>query len=170
VSGLAGGLLLLVQGARAAPELIPEEAWAAATRTTPAEAASFEIPLKSGGTFRMAEQRGKPVLLTFWASWCGPCRRELPALSTWAKSHPEVTVLAVNVDRAAADADGFLGSVRFDLPVAYDADAKHLGQYGVTSMPTMFLFDRKGALAWRHSGYGEEKGFAELDAALAGAR
>jgi hypothetical protein len=79
-------------------------------------------------------------------------------------------VLAVNVDRSSAEAEGFLRKVSFDLPVAYDPDAKQLGQYGVISMPTMLLFDSKGALAWRHTGYGEEKGLSELDAAVGGVK
>lgn len=162
--------LLLTELAFAVPEMIPVEPWATATSAAPESAAAFEIPLKEGGTFRLADHKGEKVLLTFWASWCAPCRKELPALSTWAKSHPGVTVLAVNVDRTSADAEGFLRKVSFDLPVAYDPDAKRLGQYGVMSMPTMLLFDEEGALAWRHTGYGEEKGLSELDAAVGGAK
>jgi thiol-disulfide isomerase/thioredoxin len=153
----------------AAPEMIPEDTWAAIRGAEPATA-SLEIPLDKGGTFRMAEQKGKKVLLSFWASWCTPCRKELPALSTWAKAHPDVVILAVNVDRTRDQAQKFLDSVHFDLPVAFDPDAGHLGAYGVTSMPTMFLFDGRGELVWRHSGYGEAKGFSELDTALAGAK
>jgi len=162
--------LFLIAAALAAPEMIPQQAWDAASSGGPPTSADFEIPLKDGGTFKMADHKGKPVVLTFWASWCGPCRKELPALAIWAKSHSDVSVIAVNVDRTSADAASFLSKVSFDLPVAYDPDAKHLGQYGVTSMPTMFLFDRTGALVWRHSGFGEEKGLAELDAAMAGAK
>jgi thiol-disulfide isomerase/thioredoxin len=162
-------MLLLFPCALATPEMIPLEEF---QRLTAAEAAvhDVEIELKDGGTFRLADQKGKRVLLSFWASWCGPCRKELPALSRFAAEHPDVTVLAVNVDRARADADKFLAAVKFDVPVAYDPDAKNLGKYGVTSMPTMFLFDGKGQLAWRHTGYSEEKGFAELEAALGGAK
>jgi thiol-disulfide isomerase/thioredoxin len=160
-------LLLLASFAYAAPEMIPLDVFQAATTVAPAAgttAPSFD--LRDGGTFNLADHKGKKVLLSFWASWCAPCRRELPALSTWAKSHPEVDILAVNVDRAKSDADKFLVAVAFDLPVAYDADAKYLGAYGATSMPTMFLFDGKGNLAWKHSGFSEEKGFTELETAI----
>lgn len=162
--------LALLSMALAAPEPIPEAAWNAATHADASSGADFDIPLRGGGTFRMADHTGHRVLLTFWASWCGPCRKELPALSAWAKTHPEVTVLAVNVDRTSADADGFLQKVAVDLPVAYDPEGARMSHYGVASMPTMFLFDGAGMLAWRHSGYGEEQGLTELDAALAGAR
>ncbi|MDP2304978.1 MAG: TlpA disulfide reductase family protein [Pseudomonadota bacterium] len=162
-------LFVLLSTALAAPEMIPVEVWEQIKTATPA-GADFEIPLRDGGTFQMADHRGKKVVLSFWASWCAPCRRELPALSKWTKEHPEVVILAVNVDRASKDAEPFMKSVQFDVPVAFDPDATHLGQYGVTSMPTMFLFDEKGQLAFRKTGFSEEKGFAELDAAIGGAK
>lgn len=159
-------LLLLVAIALAAPEMIPESVWAAVQGQPEGAAADFEIPLKEGGSFQMTAHRGKPVLLSFWASWCSPCRRELPALSAWAKEHPELTVLAVNVDRTAEPAQAFLERTPLDLQIAYDPDAKHLGQYGITSMPTMLLFDGQGQLSWRHVGFSEEKGLSELEAAV----
>jgi thiol-disulfide isomerase/thioredoxin len=155
----------------ATPEMIPLEVFEAAKDAHPdAEAVAIEIPLRDGGTFRLADHRGRPVVLAFWASWCGPCRAELPALSDWSEEHPEVDVLAVNVDRQRQPAERFMSSVRFDLPVAFDPDAEHLGRYGVQSMPTTFLFDRAGALAWQHTGYSQQKGFTELEAALGGLR
>ena len=128
------------------------------------------LAMHDGSTFHLSGEKGHQVVVAFWASWCSPCRRELPALAKWAKANPDVHIVAVNVDRNRADADRFLSSVHFDLPVGYDADAKELGRYGVTSMPTMFLFDEKGALAWKHTGFNEERGFQELEAALHGAK
>lgn len=160
----------LVPAALAAPEMIPVEVFEAAKNAPAAPTTDVVLPLRDGGTFSFAAHRGHPVLLTFWASWCGPCRAELPALSAWAKGHPDVTVLAVNVDRQRPPAERFLAGVAFDLPIAFDPDAQQLGTYGVTSMPTMFLYDRSGALAWQHVGYSAEKGLAELDAALGALR
>jgi thiol-disulfide isomerase/thioredoxin len=163
--------LSLCAPAAAGPEMIPLEVFEAARRAAPeAGAAAVEIPLRDGSTFRLAEHAGSPVLLTFWASWCGPCRLELPALSAWSQQHPEVHVVAVNVDRTRPPAERFLQSVLVGLPVAFDPEAKHLGQYGAISMPTMFLFDGRGQLAWQHTGYSQEKGFAELEQALLGVR
>ncbi len=160
-----------VADAWAEPEMIPIEVLEAAkAASTGADASDITLPTSDGGTFRMADHRGSPVVLSFWASWCGPCRAELPALATWAATHPDVQVLTVNVDRQRPPADRFLQSVRFDLPVAYDPDAKELGRFGVMSMPTMFLFDRAGAFIWSHTGYSAERGFTELDAALGGVR
>jgi thiol-disulfide isomerase/thioredoxin len=154
----------------AAPELIPDEAWAAARAAGPSGGPEVELELRAGDRFRLSEHRGSPVVLAFWASWCGPCRKELPALSAWAKAHPGVQVVAVGVDRDRAAAERFLQQVPVDLPVAFDPDSNELGRYGIISMPTTFLFDRAGAFAWQHSGYSEAKGFSELDAALGGLR
>jgi len=154
----------------AAPELIPEDVWTAkvGANATGGPAVAVNLPLRDGGTFKTADAHGKPLVLSFWASWCGPCRKELPALGEFKKSHPEVSFLAVNVDRDRSAAEGFLSKVSVDLPVAFDPDAKALGQYGVTSMPTLFLIDKQGHLVWKHVGFSPEKGFTELEAALSG--
>ena len=153
----------LLLPALAAPQMIPLDVFEA-SGAAPID--DFEIPRREGGTFALADHRGRPVVVTFWASWCGPCRLELPDLARWAGSHPEVEVLAVNIDRKRAAAETFLRQVAFDLPVAFDPDAVQLGRHGIESMPTMFLFDEQGALIWRHSGYSRAHGFADLDAAL----
>lgn len=158
---------LLMKTAFAGPEMIPLEVFEATkAAATARDAKGVSLPLRGGGTFELSEHAGSPVLLSFWASWCAPCRKELPALSRWAKQHPEVKVVAVGVDRDQASAERFIQSVAFDLPVAFDPDAANLGRFGVTSMPTMFLFDRQGALSWRHTGFSEDRGLTALDDAL----
>jgi cytochrome c biogenesis protein CcmG/thiol:disulfide interchange protein DsbE len=163
---LAGlwAVMALAQAALAAPELIPESEMELVLvgRTAP----DFEAQQADGSPFRLSETRGKPVLLTFWASWCGPCRAELPDLSEYQKAHPELVVYAVNVDRERQRADGFLRQVRFELPIVWDNKAEAMGQYDVLSMPTMFLLDANGTVKWKKVGYAREKGFEELDAAL----
>jgi len=170
LGALVTAALLRPAAGGAAPELIPDEAWAAARAAGPSGGPEVELELRAGERFRLSEHRGSPVVLAFWASWCGPCRKELPALSAWAKAHPGVQVVAVGVDRDRAAAERFLQQVPVDLPVAFDPDSKELGRYGIISMPTTFLFDRAGTFAWQHSGYSEAKGFSELDAAIAGLR
>ena len=160
-------LLCSLIAAHAAPEMIPEDLFET-LKNGSVEPADIVLPMHDGSTFHLSGEKGHQVVVAFWASWCSPCRRELPALAKWAKANPNVHIVAVNVDRSRADADRFLSSVRFDLPVGYDPDAKELGRYGVTSMPTMFLFDQSGALAWKHTGFNEERGFQELEEALHG--
>ena len=105
--------LLFSLAALAEPEMIPVEIFESAKNTKLDEAATdVEIALRDGGHFRLSEHQGKPVILTFWASWCGPCRLELPALSTWAGEHPDVAVYAVSVDRSRQAAEQFIQRAR----------------------------------------------------------
>lgn len=162
-------ILLWMGLAFAGPEMIPEEVWAAANTSAPSTS-GLVLPLRGGGTFDLAAHRGRPVVVSYWASWCAPCRRELPALAQYAKAHPELTFLTVNIDRQAALADRFLQGISMDLPIALDPDARTVGGMAVLSMPTLLLFDRQGNLHWRKSGYSEENGFTELDQAIGALR
>lgn len=153
---------LLHAVARAAPEMIPAEAMDEVGHV----ASDFTVPLREGGEFKLSEHRGKPVVLSFWASWCGPCRKELPALSKLAEARPDLTILAINVDRDRSKADAFLAGLDVSLPIAYDSDSVTLGSFSVTSMPTMFVIDRKGGVAFKKTGYSEEHGFTEILGAL----
>ena len=155
-------LLLSWQPVLAGPEMIPPEAMQAATDPT----AQLELPLLDGARFRLSEQRGRPVVLAFWASWCSPCRHELPDLSQLARAHPQVSWLTVNVDRSTASAQAFLARTPMDLPVALDPEARSMSLFSVSSMPTLVLLDGEGRVALRKAGYSRQKGFSELEAAL----
>ncbi len=149
--------------ALAAPEMIPLTEVDLVGRTAPA----FEGQMLEGEHFSLEAQRGKVVILSFWASWCGPCRQELPALQALAAKRPELAVFAVNVDREPARARQFLEQVKVDLPVVWDPDSVALGQYEVLSMPTMFLLDKNLTVKFRKTGFSKEAGLTELEAALA---
>lgn len=158
--------LSFARWALAGPEMIPEDAGDLVGRTAPA----FTGELLSGGSFDLASTRGKVVVLSFWASWCGPCRQELPALDALAKRSPDLAIYAVNVDRDQAAAQRFLRSVPIDLPVVWDNTAIALGRYDVASMPTMVLLDQNGTVKFKKTGFSKEKGLAELEAAIGALR
>lgn len=143
----------------AAPEMIPIEDTDLKGRVAP----SFSLPLFEGGTVDLEKLRGKPVVLSFWASWCGPCRFELPELSRIKPLYPNVHFLAVNVDRDKKSAQRFLSKVKFSLPIAWDNEARTLGEYAVISMPTMVLIDAKGTVQYVKVGYSREKKLVELE-------
>lgn len=115
--------------------------------------------------------RGKVVIVTFWASWCGPCRKELPVLAHFQKviGHDALEVIAVNFKEPRQD---FLGVLRANrkLQLNYVHDSKGIAsdEYGVQSLPNMFVIDRDGRIAHVHRGYSEEmlEGFIEEIMAL----
>jgi thiol-disulfide isomerase/thioredoxin len=148
----------------AAPEMIPIEDTDLKGRTAPV----FSLPLFEGGTFQLDKLRGKPVVLSFWASWCGPCRFELPELSRIRSLYPDVAFVAVNVDREKKDAERFLSRVQFSLPIAWDNQAEVLGEYSVISMPTMFLIDGNGTVQYVKVGYSREKKLVALEEKIKG--
>ncbi len=160
-------LELLIGAAYAGPpEMIPMEALEIVGHPAP----QFQLPLRDGGTFDLGAQKGKVVVMSFWASWCGPCRAELPAMTELAKTRTDVTWIAVNVDRQRADAEKFLKAVNVGLPIALDNDSSALGDYMVMSMPTSFVVAPDGTVAYKKIGYSAEKGFTELITAIDGAK
>jgi thiol-disulfide isomerase/thioredoxin len=148
------------------PEMIPVEALDLLNRPAP----GFELKTLDGGSFKLQDQKGKVVVLSFWASWCGPCRQELPALVELKKELPDLQIFAVNVDRDPNLARKFLATTPVDLPIVWDPDAIALGQYEVLSMPTMFLLDKAQVVRFRKTGYSAERGLTELREALAGVK
>ena len=100
----------------------------------------------------LAQYRGKVVLVNFWASWCPPCRKEFPSLSRVRKlfKPSEFEVMAVNVGEEPDFAFSFAGIT--DFPVLFDRDSKVIVAWGVQGLPTTFLVNRKGQLAYRSAG------------------
>lgn len=118
---------------------------------TPAPAAmhapDFTLPQSNGGEVRLADLKGKVVLLNFWATWCAPCRKEMPDLERLWRKYRErgLMVLAISED---ADADKrvarFATKHRLSYPVLLDRDAKVGRQYEVSALPVSYLIDRGG--------------------------
>ena len=118
-------------------------------------APDFTLKSKDGGNIRLQDLRGEVVLLNFWASWCGPCRQEMPLMDEIYKQYKDLgfTILAVNVDEDSADADRFLSSVPVSFPILYDQQSKVSELYKVDAMPTTVLIDRDGNKRFLHRGY-----------------
>lgn len=112
---------------------------------------------------------GKVGLVNFWATWCAPCRKELPALAKLQKQLGDkgFQVVAVNVDRKTEDAERVLASSPFPFPTVLDPEAKIFGRYGESAMPFSVLVDREGNIVTQHTGYSEEW-MAELTAQIEG--
>ncbi len=126
----------------------------ACARPAPDNAApDFSLTSPAGSPVSLSQQRGKVVLLNFWATWCDSCRAELPALRALAKdSRGRFVVLAVSVDDDPARVvPPFLAREKLDFPVAY-ADPAVLDAYAVRDLPTTFLIGPDGAIRGRYVG------------------
>ena len=115
----------------------------------PKQASDFTVSLVSGDTLKLVGQRGKPVLINFWATWCAPCREEMPAMERLYLKHRErgFVLLAISVDSDVALVKPFLQKHKLTLPVALDAKMDLANTYGVRALPASFVIDRNGYLA-----------------------
>jgi thiol-disulfide isomerase/thioredoxin len=95
----------------------------------------------TGDQVSLADYEGTPIVLNFWASWCSPCREELPALIELAERHPEVALVGVNYQDAAADARALQEEIGFDWPSIGDPRGELGAELGLQGMPTTFFLD-----------------------------
>jgi len=128
-------------------------------------APDFTLANRAGGQVSLSKLRGQVVMINFWASWCGPCRQEFPALDQiYAKYKPMgFTLVGINVESKKADAERFLGTQKVSFPILFDPDNKVSGDFGVKAMPTTVLVDRQGRVRWQHMAYkpGDEAKYIE---------
>jgi len=117
------------------------------SRVKAAEALSVTMP--GGGTFRLSEQRGKVVMINFWATRCPPCLEEMPAMERLYRQHKDAgfTLLAVSVDADASKVTPFLTSHKLTFPVGLDPKMDLANTYSVRALPSSFIVDREGNLA-----------------------
>ena len=98
-----------------------------------------------GATFDLATYRGKPVVINFFASWCGPCNAEAPDLVAFAGSHPEVGFVGVDTfDDPLADAKAFIAKYGITYPVVVDNGSAIAQEWGVDGIPTTVFLDASG--------------------------
>jgi len=118
-------------------------------------APDFTLKSAAGKNLKLSEYRGNVVLINFWASWCGPCRQEMPLLSTLHEQYRDLgfTVLGVNVEADPGKARRLLEEMAVSFPVLFDNESVVSRQYDVVAMPTTVLVDRNGNLRHLHKGY-----------------
>ena len=118
-------------------------------------APDFTLKSRSGENLKLSEFRGELVMLNFWASWCGPCRQEMPELEALYQRYQSLgfTILGINVDDHAKNADKMLKQIPVSFPVLYDSKHSVSDLYQVQAMPTTILIDRNGTVRHVHLGY-----------------
>ena len=118
-------------------------------------APSFTLPSRGGDTVSLASLKGKVVMLNFWASWCGPCRQEMPLVEQMHKRYSALgfTLVGVNVDANSKDAEEWLTKTPVTFPVLFDRESKVSAMYDVKAMPSTVFIDRQGNVRALHRGY-----------------
>jgi len=121
---------------------------------TPAPA--FRLPALDGRSVALADYRGRNVVITFWASWCGPCRMEMPILRAFYerthKQDADFEILAISTDSAREDAATAATELKIPFLVLHDTDGKISDQYGVNAIPTLFVIDKRGFVSYSRVG------------------
>jgi len=118
-------------------------------------APDFTLKSNIGKNLRLSEYRGQVVLINFWASWCGPCRQEMPVLDELHQSYEALgfSVLGINVDKKSEAADKLLKDIPVSFPILYDNSNAASELFNVDAMPYTILVDRDGKMRYLHRGY-----------------
>lgn len=113
-----------------------------------------------GNEIKVSDYKGKVVIVSFWAAWCGPCRKELPVLAGIQKSAtPEkLQVISINIDEERQLFKKLVGIVaNTEIKMVHDGKRKTSKKYGVEGIPHMVIIDEEGKVASVHVGYGESQ-------------
>jgi thiol-disulfide isomerase/thioredoxin len=117
----------------------------------PTVAPDFALPALSGGAVSLSALRGQTVVLNFWATWCGPCRIEIPTFSAFAAAHPDIPVLGIAVDGDPADLRRAASQLGISYPVLL-ADRATLSAWKVGTLPMTAVIDPAGTISSVHTG------------------
>lgn len=118
------------------------------------QAPAFDLLGPVGEAQRLADHLGKPVILNFWATWCPPCRAEMPSMQRAHETVAEegIAVIAVNVGEDADTVTRFLAETPVDFPIPLDVDSAVVQSYPVKGLPTTFVIDPSGRLVYSAAG------------------
>ncbi len=118
-------------------------------------APDFVLKSATGENIRLSEYRGDIVMINFWATWCGPCRQEMPLLDELYGRYQRVgfNLLGINIDDDSRRAMAMVNELGISFPVLFDEDKKVSKLYEVETMPLTILLDREGTVRHVHHGY-----------------
>jgi peroxiredoxin len=138
--------------ALAAALMLALPAWAGVADV---QAPGFTLQSRDGKPVSLAQFKGDVIMLNFWASWCGPCRQEMPLLDSIYKQYKDMgfTLIGVNVEPNSHDANAWLMKTPVSYPILYDTRSQVSQLYHVQAMPTTVIIDRTGVVRFVHNGY-----------------
>ena len=121
------------------------------------EAPDFTVYDAEGNEVRLSEHIGKPIVLNFWASWCGPCQMEMPDFhEKYLELSEDINFMMINMTDGSREtvesASGFIEEQGYTFPVFYDSDTEAAMNYGAYSLPTTFFIDAEGYVVARATG------------------
>jgi peroxiredoxin len=109
-------------------------------------AEDFTVPMPGRAKFRLSEQRGKVVMINFWATWCPPCREEMPAMERLYRQHKDdrFTIVAISLDADTSVVAPYVTEHKFTFPIGLDPEMNLAEKYAVRALPSSFVIDRQG--------------------------
>lgn len=117
------------------------------------EAPQFSLSDTNGRQLDLATFRGRVVIVNFWATWCPPCRQEMPLFqNVYLQNYKQLYVLAVNVEEPSGVVSNFLANRHITFPVLLDSDGDVSALYRVTALPTTYIIDQEGIIRFTHVG------------------
>ncbi len=143
---------------------------ASADTSNEGPAPDFVLKSENGENLRLSEFRGEVVMINFWASWCVPCRQEMPLLDQLHTRYEPMgfTILGINVEEDSTKAKQMLKDIPVNFPILFDNDSEVSKLYNVVAMPSTVLVDRNGNVRYLHQGYkpGYEEAYQQQVRAL----
>jgi len=128
---------------------------------------SIDMPDLSGRTVDLRQLEGRVVLIDFWASWCGPCKQELPVLEELHRKYAEqgLVIVGINIDSSSKKMTRFLEGAPVSFRVVHDRKRAVASKYEPEAMPTSYFIARDGKVRYVHEGF-EDKDATEIEARI----
>lgn len=160
---LALAAVISIVATACSPAAAPESLVPPAS-TDPEIAPLFTVPTADGGEFSLAEHianDGRPLFLNLWASWCFPCREEMPAIDNAARDFPEIAFIGVSIQDSRSDAEAFLEEIGVTFMIGFDDDDAVDASYTPLGLPASYIISPEGVIVERIFGKVTEESLAE---------